>query len=105
MNMMAGTSTHGKSLTIDNRMSVIGSYNLDLRSTYLSTETMVVIDSTELTAQLNQNFHAMEQDSRQLIGPDDYIVPDNVRVADVSNLKRVLWKVVGVVVQPFRLML
>ncbi len=100
-----GTSTHGKSLTIDNRLSVIGSYNLDLRSTYLSTETMVVIDSTELTAQLNQNFHAMEQDSRQLIGPDDYIVPDNVRVADVSTLKRVLWKVVGVVVQPFRLML
>lgn len=100
-----GTSTHGKSLTIDNRISIIGSYNLDLRSTYLSTETMAVIDSPELTAQLNQNFQTMLQDSRQLISPTDYIVPDNVVVADVSNLKRGLWRVVGFICQPFRLML
>lgn len=100
-----GLSTHGKSLTIDDRLAIIGSYNLDLRSTYLSTETMVVIDSVELTAQLNNHFAAMLRDSRQLITPDTYSVPDHVQVAEVSPMKRVLWWVVGLLYQPFRLML
>lgn len=100
-----GTSTHGKSLTIDDRLSIIGSYNLDLRSTYLSTELMLVMDSTALTEQLNKNFHKMERDCRQLIGPDEYIVPDGLEIAEVSHAKRLVWWVLGVVLHPFRLMI
>lgn len=98
-----GTSTHGKSLSIDGRLSIIGSFNLDLRSTYLSTETMVVIDSTALTAQLNQNFQAMEQKTRQLLDADTYDIPEDLTIASMSVTKKLLLWVAGVFLQPFRL--
>lgn len=46
-------SIHGKTYVFDDRISAIGSFNLDARSTFLSTESMVVIDSTELADLLN----------------------------------------------------
>ena len=39
---------HAKTYVFDSRINVVGSFNLDPRSTYLSTESMVVIDSKEL---------------------------------------------------------
>ena len=36
---------HTKTMLIDGSTSIVGSYNLDLRSTYLDTELMLVIDS------------------------------------------------------------
>ena len=47
-------SVHGKTYIFDNRLSMIGSFNLDARSSYLSTESMVVIDSPEFADQLNK---------------------------------------------------
>lgn len=47
-------SIHGKSYIVDNKISVIGSYNLDARSTFLSTESMVIIESEEFADQLIQ---------------------------------------------------
>lgn len=40
-----GISYHGKCFVIDNRLSAIGSFNWDMRSAYLDTELMLVIDS------------------------------------------------------------
>ncbi len=45
-------SLHGKTFIIDGRISVVGSFNLDPRSTFLSTEVMVVVDSEEFAAML-----------------------------------------------------
>ena len=47
---MAPHSCHTKAVLIDDRMSIVGSYNLDMRSTYLDTELMLAVDSTELNA-------------------------------------------------------
>ena len=38
-------SIHAKSYIIDERLSLVGSFNLDARSSFLSTESMIVIDS------------------------------------------------------------
>lgn len=43
-----GQSLHTKTILVDDHISMIGSYNLDLRSTYLDTELMLVIDCPEL---------------------------------------------------------
>lgn len=43
---------HTKAVLLDDRLSVVGSYNLDMRSTYLDTELMLVIDSKELNQQI-----------------------------------------------------
>jgi putative cardiolipin synthase len=43
-----GFSLHSKSLVLDRRVVYIGSFNLNLRSTYLNSETALIVDSPEL---------------------------------------------------------
>lgn len=45
-------SYHSKCIAIDDHISVIGSFNMDIKSAYQDTETMLVIDSEELNSQL-----------------------------------------------------
>ena len=45
---------HTKAVLIDENICILGSYNLDMRSTYLDTETMLVIDSPQLNAYLRE---------------------------------------------------
>lgn len=45
---------HAKTYLIDDRMAIVGSYNLDPRSAYIDTEMMLAIDSVEFTRHLKQ---------------------------------------------------
>lgn len=47
-------SIHAKSYIFDSRLSMVGSFNLDARSSFLSTESMVVIDSEPLAHALKE---------------------------------------------------
>lgn len=46
-------SNHTKTILVNGRLSIVGSYNLDMRSTYLDTESMIVVDSDELNSYLS----------------------------------------------------
>ena len=59
-----GKSYHGKAVAIDDCLSVIGSFNMDLRSTYLDTELMLVIRSPEINAELRGYMDALHADCR-----------------------------------------
>lgn len=50
--LMNEVPVHTKAVLLDDRLSIVGSYNLDMRSTYLDTELMLVIDSKELNQQI-----------------------------------------------------
>ena len=97
-----GTSTHGKSITMNGDISVIGSYNFDLRSTYMDTEMMLVVKSKELTEELQGNMDILEKDCRKVIDETTYEVPEHVTVRAVSSGKIVLMKLIGFVLSPFR---
>ena len=56
-----GYSYHGKSILIDDDISVIGSFNMDMRSTYLDTELMLVILSKEINKQLEEGLMEYEK--------------------------------------------
>lgn len=56
-------SSHSKSLLIGSSLSVIGSYNLDMRSTYVDTETMVVIHGDEFYQELQGHMMNMAEES------------------------------------------
>lgn len=99
-----GTSYHGKSIVIDDELAIIGSYNMDLRSTYVDTELMLVVQSRELTAQLTEKMDALQKDCRTVIDEDTYEVPEHIHVADVPWTKRAAWAVVGFLLQPFRIL-
>lgn len=60
---MGRHSTHGKSLIIDDDIAVVGSYNFDCRSTYVDTETMLVVQGKEITKQLEEDFSRLKSGS------------------------------------------
>lgn len=99
-----GTSYHAKSLTIDDNISIVGSFNFDLRSTYVDTELMLVINSKELTSHLRSLMEGYEKDCRKVIDEKNYEVPEHLEVAKVNPIKRFLWWFVGLVMQPFRVL-
>lgn len=99
-----GTSYHGKSVVIDDELSIIGSYNMDLRSTYVDTELMLAVQSKALTAQLLEKMDGYKADCRKVIDEDTYEVPEHIKVAEVPWTKRAAWAVVGFLLQPFRIL-
>lgn len=57
-------SIHAKTYIIDSRISVIGSFNLDSRSSFLSTESVVVIDSEPVAEALTAHIADLQAQSR-----------------------------------------
>lgn len=97
-----GHSSHGKTIVIDNEISIIGSYNMDLRSTYMDTELMLAVKSEGLAAELTKNMEAMEQDCRKVISVEEYITPEHIKVEQVPWGKRIVFWFLGRILQPFR---
>ena len=56
-------SLHSKTVLIDDNISMVGSFNMDMRSAYIDTETMLVIDCPELNAHLRGQMDEMAQQS------------------------------------------
>ena len=99
---MGNRSMHTKTLLIDDNLSIIGSFNMDMRSAYLDTELMLAIDCPSLNAQLREQLGQMAAKSR-LVSPDgavEYGV-DYMPVS-LSTGKRIIYYVLGLVLRPIR---
>lgn len=88
-----GTSYHGKCFVIDDRLSGIGSFNWDMRSTYVDTELMLVIDSEELNQQLREEMQEYEDDALTVIDMDISIAPDGTIAQEVNEGKKRLLQI------------
>lgn len=98
-------SIHGKSILIDGRISVIGSFNMDDRSFYLDTETMLVIDSPALAEQLGDAMGDIINTSLQVSEENDYIESDSVQQMKTTAGKNAILKVVYFLLRPFQFLL
>ena len=83
-----GTSYHGKSVLIDDRIAVVGSFNLDMRSVYLDTELMLVIDSKEVAGMLGDAMDAYETKARKANPDGTYENPNHVEPRKISEKKQ-----------------
>lgn len=99
-----GESYHGKSIAIDDDLSIIGSFNLDLRSTYVDTELMLVIKSEDINAQLRRNMFALHADCVEITTENESIVPAGLAVPKASFWKKAVWHVLGLILQPIRIL-
>ena len=63
MNIWADIPHTENSLIIDDDIAVVGSYNFDCRSTYVDTETMLVVQGKEITKQLEEDFSRLKSGS------------------------------------------
>ena len=83
-----GVSYHGKSISIGDRLSIIGSFNMDMRSVYLDTELMLVIDSEAVNRQLRENMRVYEASSAKVLDAEHYEIPENVRQQEITPKNR-----------------
>ena len=80
-----GISYHGKCFTIDERISGIGSFNWDMRSAYLDTEVMLIIDSIPLNEQLREEMEKYEKDSLKVVDKDRYDLKEGQKTQPIKN--------------------
>lgn len=93
-------SIHAKSYIIDDRLSLVGSFNMDPRSAFLSSETMLVIDSKEFTKELNNQINIHEKNS-ELISTEK----NSGRETSPTRIKYVLLRIVKVLTYLFDFLL
>ena len=92
-------STHAKTILIDDDLVVIGSFNVDLRSTYMNTEIVAVIAGEEFQDQAEACMRPVFAGST-LIGEENTV---GQRLRDEAGFfKRLGLYLVGAVVQLFR---
>jgi len=94
-------SIHAKSYVLDDRLSLIGSFNLDPRSAFLSTENLVVIDSEPLAEHLTNNIVGLMEQSR-IYNQDGTILPDEImEPKEIPWVKKALIEIARVIFYPF----
>lgn len=98
-------SSHGKSVLIDDNLSVVGSLNLDMRSVYIDTEMMFVFHGEEFNRVLEDYLMEMEAESLQVTGAETYAKKPGVEPWDNGDWKHGLFPVTSVLFQPFRFLL
>lgn len=79
---------HGKSIVIDDNISIIGSFNMDIRSTYLDTELMLVIDSPEINSTLSGYMSVYERQSINVLPDGTRRNPYNVTPTEYTSKRR-----------------
>lgn len=85
-------SIHAKTFIFDDRLSAIGAFNVDSRSAFLNTESMVVIDSMEFTTNLEKEMDQYFKKSLKVAKDESYIEDPNLKPAKVSWFKSITIK-------------
>lgn len=99
---MGAHSCHTKALLLDERMSIVGSYNLDMRSTYQDTELMLAVDCPELNAIIREEAEHDKTCSKIMGDDGEYIYGENYKPKNLGIGKRIFYAVLRVVILPFR---
>ncbi|MFQ8601040.1 MAG: phospholipase D-like domain-containing protein [Oscillospiraceae bacterium] len=69
-------SLQGKAFLFDNRLSAVGSFNVDERSLHINTETMLVIDSPEFNSALANAINRYKEQSL-VVGKNGVYLPSS----------------------------
>ncbi|MEG2322505.1 MAG: phospholipase D family protein [Bacilli bacterium] len=89
-------SIHTKSMLVDDNISIVGSFNLDMRSAYIDTETMLVIDSKPFNKILKEEVNKTFDKSLKVGKNNKYITNDTLVEKKPSLLKIIATYVVSI---------
>ena len=99
---MGEHSCHTKAVLIDDRMSIVGSYNMDMRSTYQDTELMLAIDSEELNQIIRTEAETDKTYSKTAQDDGSYSYGPGYIAKETSIGKRIFYGILRIVVIPIR---
>lgn len=100
--VVCGQSLHTKTILIGNDLSVVGSFNADMRSAYLDTELMLVIESEEVNAALRQESVQYIDQSRLTLHDGGTEYGARFEEMTLPWAKRALYTILSVVQRPIR---
>lgn len=98
-------SSHGKAALVDDDLSLVGSYNLDMRSTYIDTELMLAIHSEAFSEILERHLLEMEASALRVNSDGSYVEKPAVPVKEILPPRKYLYPVTSLLFQPFRFLL
>ena len=100
--VICGQSLHTKTILIGDDLSVVGSFNADMRSAYLDTELMLVVESEEVNAALRQESVQYIDQSRLALHDGGTEYGARFEETALPWAKRALYGVLSVVSRPVR---
>ena len=100
-----GYSYHGKSILIDDDLSVIGSFNMDMRSTYLDTELMLVIDSEKLNQQIRETESDYMEKSKEVLANGQETEGAKYQGKVLGWKKKLYYGMLRIIIRPLRQLL
>lgn len=100
--LMNEKAVHTKTVLIDDNISIVGSYNLDMRSTYLDTELMLVIDSEELNGHIREMAKIYMEKSVEVKADRTETKGASYIEKELPEKKKLFYGVLQVVIRPFR---
>lgn len=98
---MAPHSCHTKAVMIDDRMTILGSYNLDMRSTYQDTELMLAMDCPELNALIRKEAEH-DKTCSKVMENGTYQYGENYKKKKLSVGKKTFYSILRILVIPIR---
>ena len=99
---MGAHSCHTKAVLIDDRMSIVGSYNMDMRSTYQDTELMLAVDCPELNSIIQTKMERDKTYSKTMGNDSEYDYGENYHSKDLSFGKKIFYAILRVITIPLR---
>lgn len=100
--LIGQNSSHTKTILIDARMSIVGSYNLDMRSTYLDTEMMLAVDCPALNEALRACADRDKAQSKHVFPDGTYEYGLHYAPVALPFFKSVVYAIFRIVIVPFR---
>lgn len=100
--LMNNHAVHTKTVLVGNNISIVGSYNLDMRSTYLDTELMLVIDSEQLNEQIRTHAEGYMEKSIEVKSDGQTTVGAGYKEKKQKKSDAVLYSILRVIIRPIR---
>lgn len=91
-----GVSYHGKCFIMDHDITGIGSFNWDMRSTYMDTEMMVIIHSEELNRDMRLEMERYEKEALTVIDAETVAAKDGAEPKELTRKKKAVLKLLRI---------
>lgn len=100
--LMGEYSSHTKAALLDSRLSLVGSYNFDMRSTYQDTELMLAVDCPELNRIIRQEAERDKHKSKTMGENGEYQYGEGYVPREMGAGKEIFYSVMRILVIPLR---
>ena len=100
--LMNAHAVHTKTVLIDDNISIVGSYNLDMRSTYLDTELMLVIESKRLNEEIRDTENVYIEKSKEVKTDGPETEGSLYKKKVLTPEKKRFYAFLKIIIRPFR---